>query len=111
MNREARKKMLIVEGLMHRQELIQATRQLKQTVRPARLVSRLPALVALIAQSKAMPLAGTALTLLAGKGVVSRLLRRGLVLAGIASAVTVILSRWKARQKHAADTSYQEERD
>ena len=109
MNREARKKMLIVEGMVHRLELMQATRQLKQNVRPARLISRLPALLTLLAQSKAMPLAGTALTLLAGKGLVSRLLRRGLVLAGMASAAAVIVSRWKARREEVAEPSHHKE--
>ena len=109
MNREARKKMLIVEGMVHRLELVQATRHLKQEVRPVRLISRLPALLTLLAQSKAMPLAGTALTLLAGKGLVSRLLRRGLVLAGVVSAAAVIVNRWKARREELADTSHQEE--
>lgn len=104
--------MLIVEGMMHRLELVQTTRQLKQATRPARLVSlvsRLPALLTLLAQSKAMPLAGTVLTLLAGKGLVSRLLRRGLVMAGLASAAAVIVSRWKARREESADASHHKE--
>ena len=82
MNREARKKMLIVEAMVHRLELVRATQQLKQASRPERLVSRLPALFALLAQSKALPLMRIALTLLAGKGLISRWLRRGLVTAG-----------------------------
>jgi Protein of unknown function (DUF3318) len=106
-NREARKKMLIVEGVVHRLELVQASRQLKQDVRPARLLSRLPALLTLVAQSKAMPLMGTALTLVAGKGFISRLLRRGLVVAGMASAAAVIVSRWRARREEARNPQRQ----
>ena len=97
MNREARKKMLIVEGMMHRLELAEATRQLKQDIRPGRVVSRLPALLSILAQSKALPLMGTALTLLSGKGIVSRLLRRVVVIGGFASVLAVIVKRWKSR--------------
>ncbi len=107
MNREARKKMLIVEGMVHRLELVQATQQLKQDVRPSRLVSRLPALVALLAQSKALPLMSTVLMWVAGKGVVSRWLRRGLVVAGVTSAVAVAVRRWKSRKEHAEDNTPQ----
>lgn len=108
MNREARKKMLIVEGMMHRLELAQAAQQLKQDARPAALMSRLPALLALVARSRALPLMTTALTLVAGKGIVSRLLRRGLVVAGVASALAVIVRRWKSRGQTAADTTPQD---
>ena len=104
MNREARKKMLIVEGMMHRLELAQATQQLRQDARPAALMSRLPALLALVARSRALPLVGTALTLVAGKGIVSRLVRRGLVVAGMASALTVVVSRWKSRRQSEDDS-------
>ena len=98
MNREARKKMLIVEGMMHRLELAEATRQLKQDMRPTRVVSRLPALLSILAQSKALPLMGTAFTLLSGKGFVSRLLRRVVVIGGFASLLAVIVKRWKRRE-------------
>lgn len=104
MNREARKKMLIVEGMMHRLELAQATQQFRQDARPAALMSRLPDLLALVARSRALPLVGTALTLVAGKGIVSRLVRRGLVVAGIASALTAVVSRWKSRRQSEDDS-------
>ncbi|MFM8467737.1 MAG: hypothetical protein ACKOAO_09280 [Oxalobacteraceae bacterium] len=97
MNRDARKKMLIVEGMMHRLELAEATRQLRQDIRPSAVVSRLPALLTVLAQSKALPLMGTAFTLLSGRGMVSRLLRRVVVIGGFASVLAVVVKRWKAR--------------
>ncbi len=99
MNREARKKMLIVEGMMHRLELVKATQQLKQDIRPGGLISRLPELISLIARSKALPLMGTALTLVAGKGILSRLLRRVLVVGGVASVLAMVVRRWKSRSE------------
>ena len=104
MNREARKKMLIVEGMMHRLELAQATQQLKQDIRPGSLISRVPELMSLIARSKALRLMGTALTLVAGKGILSRLLRRVLVVGGVASVLAMVVRRWKSRSE-ASDTS------
>ena len=106
MNREARKKMLMVEGMMHRLELVQVTQQLKQDMRPGSLVSRLPDLIALIARSKALPLMGTALTLVAGKGIVSRWLRRLLVVGGVSSVLAVAVRRWKLHSE-ASDTLQQ----
>jgi hypothetical protein len=37
------------------------------------------------------------LTLLSGKGIVSRLLRRVVVIGGFASVLAVIVKRWKSR--------------
>ena len=107
MNREARKKMLIVQGMLHRTELMQVMRQIKDDVRPSRLVSRLPALFALLAQSKALPLMSTALTLLAGRGLVPRLLRRAVVVAGVASAMAAFVKRWKSRKSQTGHDAHQ----
>ena len=107
MNREARKKMLIVQGMVHRVALAHVTKQLKNDVRPSRMVSRLPALFALLARSKALPLMSTALTMLAGRGLVPRLLRRVMVAAGVASALAVFVSRWKSRKEQTGDNAHQ----
>jgi len=106
-NREARKKMLIVQGMLHRAELMQVTRQIKDDVRPSRLVSRLPALFALLVRSKALPLMSTALTLLAGRGLVPRLLRRAVVVAGVASAMAAFVKRWKSRKAQTGHDAHQ----
>lgn len=107
MNREARKKMLIVQGMAHRLALVQGTTQLKDKVRPSRMVSHLPALFALLARSKALPLMSTVLPLLAGTGLVPRLLRRAMVAAGVASALAVFVSRWKSRKEQTGDNAHQ----
>jgi len=106
-NREARKKMLIVQGMLHRTELMQVMRQIKDDVRPSRLISRLPGLFALLAQSKALPLISTVLTLLAGKGLVPRLLRRAMVVAGVASAMAAFVNRWKSRKAQTGHDAHQ----
>jgi hypothetical protein len=107
MNREARKKMLIVQGMLHRAELMQVTQQIKDDVRPSHLISRLPELFALVTRSKALPLISTALTLLAGKSHVPRLLRRAMVVAGVASMLTVFVKRWKSRKAQTGNDTHQ----
>lgn len=97
MTREEHKKMLIVQGMLHRLELVQATQQLRQSARPVAVMASLPRLLTLLASSKALPLLGSAITLVTGKGPVSRLLRRGLMIAGVGSVLAAVVRRWKQR--------------
>lgn len=97
MTREEHKKMLIVQGMLHRLELVQATQQLRQSARPVAVVASLPRLLTLLASSKALPLLGSALTLVTGKSAMSRLLRRGLIIAGVGSVFAAVFRRWKQR--------------
>lgn len=105
MNREAQKKMLIVQGIVHRLALAQATQQVKANIRPSSMVSRLPALFALLTRNKALSLVSTAVTLLAGRSRVPRILRRAMVAAGAASALAVFISRWKSRKEQTGDNA------
>ncbi len=90
--------MLIVEGMFHRLELVQAAQQLRQDTRPAAVMARLPRLIALLASSNALPLLGSVLSLAAGRTPASRLLRRVLVMAGVGSALAALIRRWKMRR-------------
>lgn len=98
MKRDERKKMLIVEGMFHRLELVQAAQQLRQDTRPAAMMEKLPGVITLLASSNALPLLGSLLTVVAGRGRGSRLVRRLLVMAGVGSALAAVVRRWRMRR-------------
>ncbi len=95
MNRKERKKMLVVQGMLHRLELAEAVHDLKAGARPAAVIAMLPRVLSLIVGSKAMPLLGSALALVAGKSKWSRVARRVLVVAGLTTAILSVIRRQK----------------
>lgn len=97
MTREEHKKMLIVEGLMHRLEIVHALHQVQEGTRAKLVLGRLPGLLALIGNRNALPLLGAVMPLVLGKNGVSRFVRRILMVAGAGAGIAALVKRWKAR--------------
>lgn len=96
MTRDEQKKLLIVQGMMHRLEIAHALDQLKSHTQPTALFSKLPSLMKLIMASNAVPLISTLLPLVFGKSKASRLTRRVMLMVGVGTALTTLFKRWKA---------------
>ena len=96
MTRDEQKKLLIVQGMMHRLEIEHALDQLKSHTQPTALFSKLPSLMKLIMASNAVPLISTLLPLVFGKSKASRLTRRVMLMVGVGTALTTFFKRWKS---------------
>jgi hypothetical protein len=96
MTRDEQKKLLIVQGMMHRLEIAHALDQLKSHTQPTALFSKLPSLMKLIMASNAVPLISTLLPLVFGKSKASRLTRRVMLMVGVGTALTTFFKRWKS---------------
>ena len=96
MTRDEQKKLLIVQGMMHRLEIAHALDQLKSHTQPTALFSKLPSLMKLIMASNAVPLISTLLPLVFGKCKASRLTRRVMLMVGVGTALTTFFKRWKS---------------
>ena len=96
MTRDEQKKLLIVQGVVHRLEIAHALDQLKQHTKPTALFSKLPSLMKLIMASNAVPLISTLLPLVFGKSKASRITRRVMLMMGAGAALTAFIQRWKA---------------
>ena len=96
MTRDEQKKLLIVQGMMHRLEIAHALDQLKSHTQPTALFSKLPSLMKLIMASNAVPLISTLLPVVFGKSKLSRVVRRVALMVGAATALTSLFKRWKS---------------
>ena len=96
MTRDEQKKLLIVQGMMHRLEIAHALDQLKSHTQPTALFSKLPSLMKLIMASNAVPLISTLLPLVFGKSKLSRVVRRVALMVGVGTALTSLFKRWKS---------------
>lgn len=86
--RTQRKKILLLEGALHRLELVEAKAAIKRGLQSSPVTALIkPALTI----EKLLPLAGTLLPLVIGKGNVSVWLRRALVAAGAGAVVMRLL--------------------
>ena len=94
MDREQRKKLLLLQGAMHRLALSQARAGLKNSLRANALLGLIkPGAISTLAIDNMLPLLGTALPLIVGKGRLSQWLRRALVAAGAGSLVFGLFRR------------------
>jgi hypothetical protein len=94
MNREQRKKRLLLQGAMHRLALSEARAGLKNGLRANTLLGLMkPGAIGSLAIENMLPLLGTALPLMLGKGRLSQLLRRVLVAAGAGALVFALFRR------------------
>ena len=96
MTRDEQKKLLIVQGMVHRLEIAYALDQLKSHTKPTALFSKLPSLMKLIMASNAVPLISTLLPLVFGKSKASRITRRVMLMMGAGAALTAFIQRWKS---------------
>ena len=96
MTRDEQKKLLIVQGVVHRLEIAHSLDQLKSHTKPTALFSKLPSLMKLIMASNVVPLISTLLPLVFGQSKVSRVVRRVMVMVGAGAALRAFIQRWKS---------------
>ncbi len=92
--REARKKLLLLQGTLYRLEILEAKAVLRNGMANSVVGRRLPGLLSFLFQHKGSALLTSALPLLLGAGRVSRIVRRGALVAGAGAALMGLLKRW-----------------
>ena len=97
--RNQRKKMLLVEGMMHRLEIMHTLHQVRNQAQANVVLGKLPGILAFIARRNAAPLIAAAAPLVFGKSGLSRLLRRLLFMAGAGAGIAALLRHWRSRQE------------
>ncbi len=95
MHRAARKKLLLLEGTLHRLEILEAKAALRSGAANSLVGQRLPGVLAFLFQHKAGAMLTSLLPLLVGAGRVSRIARRGTLLLGAGAALVGLVSRWQ----------------
>ena len=103
MTRDEQKKLLIVQGMMHRLEIAHALDQLKSHTQPTALFSKLPSLMKLIMASNAVPLISALLPVVFGKSKLSRVVRRVALMLGAGAALTSLFRRWKSSSRESSN--------
>jgi hypothetical protein len=103
MTRDEQKKLLIVQGMMHRLEIAHALDQLKSHTQPTAFFSKLPGLMKLIMASNAVPLISTLLPVVFGKSRLSRLVRRVALMVGVGAALTTFFKRGKSSRNQSSN--------
>jgi hypothetical protein len=98
--RAARKKLLLLEGALHRLELMQARESLVSSVAGSAVGRGLPGVLSFLLRHKAGTLLASALPLLMGGSRLSRIARRGALLVGAGAALLGLFSR---RQRGMSD--------
>jgi len=93
--RAARKKLLLLEGTLHRLELMQARESLVGAAANSVIGRGLPGLLSFLLRHKAGALLASALPLLVGGSRLSRIVRRGAVLLGAGAALLGLFSRYR----------------
>lgn len=89
--RAARKKLLLLEGTLHRLEILQARASLRSVTTGSMVGQRLPGLLAFLSEHKLGAMLTTALPLLVGAKKLSRLVRRATLLVSAAAALAGLL--------------------
>lgn len=103
--RAARKKLLLLEGTLHRLEILQARASLRSVTTGSVVGQRLPALLAFLSEHKLGAMLTTALPLLVGARKLSRLVRRATLLVSAGAALAGVLrglSRGRAAKAQTA---------
>ncbi len=93
--RAVRKKLLLLQGTLHRLEILDAKTALRSGVTNSFVGQRLPGVISFLLQHKASALLTSLLPLVFGAGSVSRLVRRGSLAVGIGAALLGLFKRRK----------------
>ncbi len=93
--RAARKKMLLLEGALHRLEMMQAKESLAGAAANSVVGRGLPGMLSFLLRHKAGALLASALPLLMGGSRFSRIVRRGALLLGTGAALLGMFSRYR----------------
>lgn len=107
-SRTVRKKLLLLEGTLHRLEILEAKNELRRSVAHSFIGQRLPGVLNFLLQHKAGAMLTSVLPLLLGGARLSRLMRRTTLALGAGSALLSVLNRWK-RDRPAAEPCAQED--
>ncbi len=91
--RAARKKLLLLEGALHRIELMQARQSLRGAAADSVISRGLPGMLAFLLRHKAGAVLASVLPLLVGGSRLSRIVRRATLLLGAGAAVLNLFSR------------------
>ena len=92
-DRDARRKILLLKGTLHRLEIMQARHTLHEAARRNVLADRLPGLLKSLLANNRAALLTTVLPLLFGGGRLRRIARRALLAAGGVAAAWAMLRR------------------
>lgn len=93
--RAVRKKLLLLQGTLHRLEILDAKAALRSGVTNSFVGQRLPGVISFLLQHKASALLTSLLPLVFGAGSVSRFVRRGSLAVGIGAALLGLFKRRK----------------
>lgn len=93
--RAVRKKLLLLEGSLHRLEILEAKEALRSGVVNSVVGQRLPGVLGLLFQHKTGALLASLLPLLIGAGRVARVARRGTLVLGAGAALLGLFKRWR----------------
>lgn len=93
--RAVRKKLLLLQGTLHRLEILDAKTALRSGVTNSFVGQRLPGVISFLVEHKASALLTSLLPLVFGAGSVSRLVRRGSLAVGIGAALLGLFKRRK----------------
>lgn len=107
--REARKKLLLLEGTLHRLEFMQARSSLLGAAANSAIGRGLPGMLSFLLRHKAGALLASALPLLMGGSRLSRIVRRGALLLGAGAALLRLFSRDRAGSRTDAAEASEEE--
>jgi len=91
--RDARLKLLLLQGALYRLEIIQARSTLKDAAKPSAMLGQVFELLKFLLAHKRMSLIATAVPWVFGRSRISRLLRRGVLTLGAAGLAWVFLRR------------------
>jgi hypothetical protein len=97
MNREQQKKLLILEGMMHRLEIGHALDGIKLTAKSNLLISSISPVISLLLKRKGVALLGFTLAKIACNGRASSLIRRIVLMTGLGATIALVVSRWASR--------------
>ncbi len=93
--RAVRKKLLLLQGTLHRLEILEAKAALQTGVTNSIVGQRLPGVISFLVQHKASALLTSLLPLVLGAGRVARIVRRGSLAVGIGAALLGLFKRRK----------------
>ena len=91
--REARLKLLLLQGALYRLEISEARSALRQAAQPRAILGQVFGLLKFVLKHKRMSLIATVVPWLFRGGRGRRLLRRALLAAGVAASAWVLLKR------------------
>lgn len=104
-DRDARRKLLLLKGTLHRLEILQARHTLRDAASRNVLADRVPGLLKTVLANNRAALLTTVLPLLLGQGRLRRFARRALLAAGGVAAAWALFKNTKGAATEDTDVS------